>query len=124
MKSPYTRLESACIFTDGARELEARLAKVDQLLPKGNAALKDAVKEMQATLMLLKKDYHDHVTLYNRNYQRSMMELQKMRAINPIGVAPIQTNGWKVGDVKRLREPPPRKSKDDKGSKKTKRAKK
>ena len=75
---------------------------------------------MQATLALLKKDHTDHISVYNRNYLRSMLELQKIRQINPYGVPPLQTNGWNSGDLKRLRDPAPRKKKDEKKPKRTK----
>lgn len=113
------RLQCACVFTDGAREVEERLKKFDSI-PSLSTSAVSAIKELRAALELLKKDYHEHVTTYNRDYHRSMIELQKVRAINPLGVHPMPTSGWKAGDLKRIREPPPKKKKDEKKSKRTK----
>ncbi len=54
-ENTLTRFESSCVFKSGAQELQVRLEKIDALLAHGN--LKETVKEMQATLVLLKKDY-------------------------------------------------------------------
>lgn len=111
------RLQCACVFTDGAKELDERLKKLDNL---GNNASKEVIKELKAILDIMKKDYHDHVTTYNRERLRSTIELQKIHAINPFNVPPLQTNGWKAGDLKRIREPPPKKKKDEKKNKRSK----
>jgi hypothetical protein len=116
---PFTRLQNECVFTEGHDELEKRLKRVDELLAAGSP-LKETVKEMQLTLALLKQDYTNHISIYNRNYLRSMLELQKLRQINPYGVAPLKTNGWNGGDLKRIREPAPRKKKDEKKPKRSK----
>lgn len=116
---PFTRLQCECVFTAGYSELDERIKRIDGLLST-TTSTKEAIKEIRACLEILKKDYQDHVSTYNRSYLLAMLELQKIRQINPFGVSPLQTNGWNSGDLKRLREPAPRKKKDEKKPKRGK----
>lgn len=119
---PFTRLQCECVFTAGYTELDQRLKRIDELLAAngGSALSKETIKEFRATIDILKKDYQDHISTYNRSYLLAMLELQKIRQINPFNVSPLQTNGWNSGDLKRLREPAPRKKKDEKKQKRAK----
>lgn len=55
----------------------------------------------------LRREHETHKTRYRAEYARSMIDLAKKRSIN-VGKSsePLQTNGWKVGDVQKLREGP------------------
>lgn len=99
--------------------MESSLALIESAIE--NKKHKEAITEVKKELVRLKEDYKLHITEYNKEYMRSMMELSKTRVLNPVdGELVLQSSAWKPGDTKRLRNPQKKKKnkKDEKNKKK------
>lgn len=63
--------------------------------------------DVKGAFTALKARYLEHVVLFRRSYADNMVQLGKINDINASnGGPPPQIGMWKLGDLKRLREPP------------------
>lgn len=103
----YSRLYCACTFTECAKSLEAQL---EASKSKGGT-----ISDLKRAVAQLKQLYHEHITIHKDAEKRALVELSKWKAINASeGTGGyLQTCAYKVGDLKRLRDPPKKKSKKE-----------
>lgn len=99
--NPFGRLQCFCTFTDSAK----RLAKKMDALPD-----KPPYEELKAILKDLRAEHAQHVTQHNQQYARAFIEYHRIDE-RPI----LKTTAFSAGDVKRARDPPPKKSGKGKG---------
>jgi hypothetical protein len=123
---PATRLNCRCIVGDGMEIFRVILTKTNKHVQATGADLtkmkagdkkvtlervQRKIEREQSALVeglnALKREHEIHKTRYRAEYARSMIDLAKKRSIN-VGKSsePLRTNGWKTGDVQKLREGP------------------
>lgn len=112
-----SRLYCSCVFTNTFAEIDNAFTNFQ----KSTSAekYKEAVKQAQKIVGLLKESHEKHLEKHNFDALRSTLELRKLEAINA-NFEPIQTNAWKPGDLKRLRMPDKKRSKKDEANRKKK----
>ncbi len=107
-----------CILHESTAKIREQLARVDALIDgfggpaAKRSALTETQKELKKTLAAIEQNIKVHIIEYRAKYDRNMVEYAKVRAIN-LG-EPVQTNGNTLGVLKKIREPPKKKSKKDK----------
>ncbi len=99
-----------CILHESTAKIREQLARIDALTQKGSVV--EAQKELKKVLAAQEQSIKLHVTEYRDKFARNMVEYAKVRALN-IG-EPLQTNGHTLGELKKMLEPPKKKSKKDK----------
>jgi hypothetical protein len=100
------RLLCACTFTEGARQLEAALVRLEtqmERLEQGPRLqhVTQTQHALRAALDELRASHQTHVTQHNQEYARSWHTMHKYHYRAP---HPLQTSAQKHGDLKRLRE--------------------
>jgi len=83
---------------EGDKKVDAQ--RVQKKIVRGQASLKETVN-------IIARQHELHKTLYRTQYARSMIDVAKNQSIN-VGKSsePLRTNGWKRGDMIKLREGP------------------
>lgn len=99
-----TRLKCECTTSDAIFVLSTQLSKTKKLLDGDKPKYLQAIKSMEASLDILKKQVRDHVQ-FKADYARDTMDLVKTRALN-VGPSQkkLQTLPYLVGKEKRDRE--------------------
>lgn len=101
-----SRLHCACAFSEGAKRLEKLL---DEATSAGGNATR--VSKLKASLSALKKLHEAHVADYGPAYGRSLLELSKVHAFNPLDMAPLQVTTHGSKELLVYREPPKKRTK-------------
>ena len=95
-----TDLEAGVAALEGDGDKKKALERQLKAVAKTQKAQQNALRELAKQEAL-------HNGLHRAQYARSMIDLAKKRSINVAKSSePLQNSGWRVGDVKRLREGP------------------
>ena len=103
---PLSRLNCACAFSDGAQRLTQLL---DEVTLTATTAAK--VGKLKAAVSVLRKLHEAHLAEYGPAYGRSLLELSKVQAFNPLDAVPLQITAHGAKELQAYREPPKKRTK-------------
>jgi len=103
----FTRLYCSCAFSEGAQRLQRLLDETEA----GTANATAKLGKLKASLSALRALHEAHVTEYGPAYGRSLLELSKVHALNPVDAVPLQTAPLGAKELLAHREPPKKRTK-------------
>lgn len=90
-----------CWLAQGLNEEAENLAELRRALHAEGATESARVRTLYKMHDDLVAKYKEHITKWNEQYARNVVELAKQRTIEP-----MQTSAWRAGDLAKLLQPP------------------